>query len=467
MQPRYEAELFVAFAEGLLTREEAERFREERREDGPGPLEWLREQGRLSEETLVALRRQVDERPGEQRVVAQEDGTATLTGPPKPDSPQVPDFPLPGWDRYQVSRFLGQGAMGQVYLAHDPRLNRKVALKLLRHEDPDRVRRLISEARAQARVSHERVCKVYEVGEAGGKVFIAMQYVDGQPLDRVASGLSVEQKAILIRDAAEGVHEAHRAGLIHRDLKPSNLMVETTGDGGQRLYVMDFGLARDWDGNATLEGSVVGTPHYMSPEQARGEVSRLDRRTDVYALGATLYALLAGQPPIPGENALEIVGRIATEEPRRLRELDPDIPADLEAITLKCLEKDRSARYDSARALAEDLDRFLSGEPVRARPTGLGYRLRKKARKHWLAMSLATLALLLVAGALGWAGFTRQEAARHEFLVRRFTEKVERIEALARYSGLSRLHDVRADHAEIRRHMAELEAEIQQAGAVA
>src|SRR5262249_29942265 len=161
------------------------------------------------------------------------------------------------------------------------------------------------------------------------------------------------------RDAAEGVHEAHRSGIIHRDLKPSNIMVERGEDGQLKTFVMDFGIARDRTSDeAERTGAVMGTPHFMAPEQARGEVGRLDRRADVYSLGATLYQVLCGQLPIPGANYLEILSKIETVEPQPLRSLDKDIPPDLEAIATKCLEKERSARYDSARALAEDIDRF-------------------------------------------------------------------------------------------------------------
>jgi tetratricopeptide (TPR) repeat protein/predicted Ser/Thr protein kinase len=360
-------------------------------------------------------------------------------------------------------KFLGQGGMGRVFLAHDPRLRRQVALKFVRDDHPELAHRFLSEARAQAKVNHERVCKVYEVGQVGRKVFIAMQYVEGQPLGSLVRELTVEQKALVLRDAALGVHEAHRAGLIHRDLKPSNIMVERGEDGVPRPYVMDFGLARDWNEGVTVTGTVLGTPHYMAPEQARGEVARLDRRADVYSLGATLYALLTGQPPIQGGNGLEVLNNLATQEPRPPRTLDRDIPPDLEAITLKCLEKERSARYDSARALAEDLDRFLAGEPVLAR-TGPGYRLRKRLRKHRLLVSAVTAALLAVAVAVGWSVMTRRETAERERLASRFTELVERIESMARYSALSRLHDVREDRRVIQVRMAELEAEIRQAG---
>jgi eukaryotic-like serine/threonine-protein kinase len=399
-----------------------------------------------------------------------EEASALRHGPPTLPPPETgqepsPRFPVPGWERYQGVRFLGQGGMGQVFLAYDPRLRRNVALKFVRGDDAGTLQRLMQEARAQARISHERVCPVYEVGEVQGRPYIAMPFIDGTSLGALADTLTVEQKTLLVREAAEGVHAAHRAGLIHRDLKPANILVERALDGRLKPYVMDFGLAHDWNAQAaTATGSVLGTPPYMSPEQARGEVGRLDRRADVYSLGATLYHLLTGELPIPGANGLELLNRIATQEPRPPRALNPDIPADLEAIVLKCLEKDRSARYDSAHALAEDLERFLAGEPVRARPTGPWYRLRKQVRRHRFAVGGATLALLAILSALGWAAFTRQQAAQRERLARRFTERVERIEALARYAGMARLHDIRADRAGLRQHMAELEAEIHRAG---
>ncbi|MBZ4419110.1 protein kinase [Myxococcus sp. RHSTA-1-4] len=517
MSERYEAELRHALAEGLLSRDEAEALRAEAARLGRAPLELLRERGRLSDDTLASIRREVGDGSLMPGADAHEPGlagprsTETLTaGPtsddtvssakPRPDdtlqpgiaatppaprplhptggdpdagrTPEAtqrnddPAFPVPGWDRYQPVRFLGQGGMGRVFLAWDPRLRRHVALKFVRDDDAELARRFVSEARAQARVDHERVCGVYEVGEVQGRVFIAMQYVDGQPLNALVDGLTVEQKAMLLREAAEGVHAAHRAGLVHRDIKPSNVLVERTPDGGLRPYVMDFGLARDWKEGVTATGTVLGTPHYMSPEQARGEVARLDRRADVYSLGATLYALLTGQPPIPGDNGLEVLSRIATVEPRPPRALDRDIPADLEAITLKCLEKDRSARYGSARELAEDLGRFLDGEPVLAR-TGPGYRARKWLRKHRRAVAVASVALLAVTFALGQAVLARREVTQREALARRFAEGVERIEAQARYSGTAPLHDTRADREALRARMRDIESTMRDAGPVA
>ncbi|APR88672.1 Hypothetical protein A7982_14021 [Minicystis rosea] len=365
-------------------------------------------------------------------------------------------------------RFLGEGAMGRVFLARDRRLGREVAIKLFFDEGPEHVRRMLSEGRAQARVDHPRVCKVYEVGEIEGRVYIAMQMIHGEPFGAVAAALTVEQKAMLVRDAALGVHEAHKAGLIHRDIKPGNILVTRTDDGAFAPYVMDFGLARDHGtGSATETGAVVGTPRYMSPEQARGEVSRLDRRADVYSLGATLYEVITGEPPIPGDHALEVLAAIATYEPRTPRSIDRHIPADLEAITLKCLEKDRTLRYDSARALAEDLDRFLHGDPVLARRVGLVYRARRQIMRHRRVAAALAVALVGMVTALAWVLVVRAESADRERLARRFTEQVEHIEAMARYSALSPAHDTRADERALRTKMDALAAEIARAGKAA
>jgi predicted Ser/Thr protein kinase len=461
LRAEYEDELHLALIEGVVTRDQLEPLREEARRLERSPLQLLLERGQLSPETVSSLRGEAQR----QAKAAAEEPPTQQPGAAKPSASTEPTFPLPGWDRYQPVRFLGQGGMGQVFLAYDPRLRRNVALKFVRDGAPELAQRFLSEARAQARVQHERVCEMYEVGEVQGRAYIAMQYVEGKHLGQLASELTLEQKLLVLRDVAEGVHAAHRAGLIHRDLKPSNILVERTEDGRLKPYVMDFGLARDWHhGDNTATGAVLGTPHYMAPEQARGEVSRLDRRVDVYSLGATLYQVLVGQPPFLGVNALEVVNRIQSEEPRSPRALDPELPVDLEAIVLKCLEKDRSARYDSARALAEDLERFLSGEPVLARAAGALYRLRKKARKHRIAVAVGSVALTVVVVALGQVALARREVTLRERLSRRFTELVERIEAMARYSAMAPLHDTRGDREAIRARMGELETEVRQGG---
>ncbi len=377
-------------------------------------------------------------------------------------------FPVPNWGRYAYLRPLGEGAMGAVFLARDHALRREVALKFVRGDDPEYARRLVVEARAQARIKHPNVCEVYEAGEIEGHVYIAMRYVEGARLGDLAGELGVEQKAALVRGAAEGAHAAHRAGIIHRDLKPANIMVGRGPAGELVPYVMDFGLARSaQEPGATLSGAILGTPHYMAPEQARGETARLDRRADVYALGATLYSLLAGRPPVPGAGVAEILLNVATVEATPLRSIDPAVPADLAAIAHKCLEKDPAERYASARELADDLGRFLDGEPVAARPAGAWYRLRKRLAKHQRPVAAGAAALALALGSLGWGAKGRADAAERERLARRFTELVEHVEAMARYSALSRLHDTRDDRAAIGRKMNELRAEIDRAGPAA
>ena len=395
-------------------------------------------------------------------------GTVTASSWGTPRDGKEPAFPVKDWDRYEYLRFLGQGGMGRVFLCRDRKLGREVAIKFLRMDDDDyHLQRFMAEARAQAQVDHGNVCKVFEVGEVEGRVFITMQHIAGASLDVAAPGLSLEQKVIVLRDAARGVHEAHRVGIIHRDLKPSNIMVERAEDGALRTFVMDFGLARERNQEATEPGSLLGTPAYMSPEQARGEVSLLDRRSDVYSLGATLYQVLTGRHAIAGANPLEILSAIPSADVQPMRNLSLDIPRDVEAITLKCLEKERSERYDSARALADDLDRFLAGEPVLARSTGAWYQLQRRLQKHKQLTTVGAVALLLVLLALGSSVRTRREAGRRERLAQQFTESLAGIESMARYSALSPLHDIRPDLQAVKAHMARLQEDMRQAGALA
>ncbi|HWN71476.1 MAG TPA: protein kinase, partial [Haliangium sp.] len=471
MHEQYEGELRIALIEGIIAQDEVDGLRREAARLDRSPLDLLVERGQLSEQSRAALRddlpdtRSQDRRPGAApgpvpRPVI--DGSTLDFGD---DAPAETGFPV--WDRYQHVRLLGEGGMGRVFLAYDPRLRRNVAIKFMRDQTSGLVRRFLAEARAQARVDHAHVCKVYEVGEVGGRAYIAMQHVNGEPLDALTGKLTLEQKVVLLRDVAEGLHAAHRVGLIHRDIKPSNILVERSPEGTYKPYVMDFGLARDWKEGMTVTGAVLGTPGYMAPEQARGETANLDRRADVYGLGATMYRLLTGARPIPGNHVLEVLRNVERMEPRPLRALAPDIPADLEAIVLQCLEKERAARYGSARAVAEDLERFLGAEPVRARRVGRLYRLRKRAYRHRRTLAVAGSALLVVALALGWGALARREAAERERLARRFTEQVERIEAMARYSSLAPLHDTRADQRALEAQIYALAAEVRTAGAIA
>src|SRR6185369_12474586 len=198
--------------------------------------------------------------------------------PPAPHAP-----PVAKWDRYELLDLFGKGGMGVVYKARDRRLDRTVAIKFILGADPNLTMRFLREARAQARIDHPNVCRVYEVGEVEGRAYIAIQFVEGETLSRAASKMSLEAKVAVMRDVALAIQEAHRLGIVHRDLKPGNVMVERSDDGRWLPIVMDFGLAREAtiEAGITESGALIGTPAYMSPEQARGDVRAVDRRSDV------------------------------------------------------------------------------------------------------------------------------------------------------------------------------------------
>src|SRR6267378_1260153 len=202
---------------------------------------------------------------------------------------------LPDSERYEVQALIGSGGMGKVYKAFDRKLMRAVALKFLRGGDAAVERKFLREAQAQARVDHPHVCRVYEVGRLADRPYIAMQYVSGKTLRDAVAELLFEEKLALMRDVAEAVHAAHQTGLVHRDIKPQNILVERGAD-GPRPFINDYGLARDVQSpGETADGTVLGTPQYMAPEQANGDLHALDARTDVYGLGATLYEVLTAR----------------------------------------------------------------------------------------------------------------------------------------------------------------------------
>ncbi|MGZ3406178.1 MAG: serine/threonine-protein kinase, partial [Polyangia bacterium] len=320
----------------------------------------------------------------------------TMTSGEHPAASSSPALPITvETDRYQLLELLGRGGMGEVHKAFDPRLGRFLALKVMREATPEQAVRLVSEARAQARVDHPNVCKVYGVGELANKLpFIALQFIEGKTLSAVSKQMTREERIAVIRDVADALHAAHRQGLVHRDVKPSNILVEKK-ETGWHPYVTDFGIAREIDApGMTKTGVVTGTPLYMAPEQARGQAGMIERRTDVYGLGATLYELLCGRRPFESESTLIVIWKLLNEEIVPLRAIDPSIPVDLETIVMKCLEKEPARRYDSAKALAEDLKAWADGEPIHARRSSLAYRIVKRARKHKALVSAAMVVLV-------------------------------------------------------------------------
>lgn len=312
---------------------------------------------------------------------------------------------MPRWfGEYELLRPLGRGGMGMVYCAKQLRVDRLVALKVIRQDllsdwspihRQEALDRFRHEARAAARLRHERIVAVYDVGEVDGQPFYSMEYVEGSGLDELlrkgplALGLAVQY----LEPVARAVHFAHVYGVLHRDLKPANLLIEKrTG----RPKVTDFGLAKliESEVQLTHTGQVVGTPAYMAPEQAHG-ADRATSLSDVYSLGATLYHMLCGRPPFVADSPLEVLHRVVAVEPTPLRTLRSDVPAELEAICLKCLEKDPLRRYASADALADDLAAWQEGRPISARPSGAWQRLAKWVRRRPAAAGLIAMAFLL------------------------------------------------------------------------
>ena len=337
-----------------------------------------------------------------------------LTWGAEPDAPP-PSGALPAAERYDLGECLGEGGMGRVVLAFDRQLGRAVALKLLTHEDPAILRFFLHEARAQARVEHPHVLDIHDSGELDGQPFIAMRYIAGGTLAEVGDTLSLETKVGLLVQVAEGLHAAHRAGLLHRDVKPGNVLVEQTPDGELNALVTDFGLATDLeDGDAMAGDAIAGSPQYIAPERLGGSPAAVDRRADVYSLGITMYRLLAGTLPFSGQDTAAVLRQVVHQEVPPPRQLLPTLPAELEAIILRCTAHDPDQRYASARAVATDLQRFLDGEVVEAYAAGLAYRLtRFVLRNKLLAGMAAAMVVLLLVSSVAVAVFAlRADAAR-------------------------------------------------------
>jgi len=376
-------------------------------------------------------------------------------------------FPVESWDRYEFIEFVGRGGMGDVFKARDSRLGRHVALKFLRRDDPDQLQRFLREAQVQAKVDHENLCPVYEVGEVEGHSYIAMQYIAGGSIKEIADLLDVRSKISIMVDVADALHAAHQAGLIHRDIKPANILVETNPDGSWHPYVVDFGIAREIDtpGDLTASGMVLGTPAFCSPEQVRGETSKLDRRTDVYGLGATLYWFLTGRSPYEGAYP-EIIAGVAERDPEPPHRIDRSIPVDLETIVLKCLEKDQDRRYPTARETSEDLRRFLTGEPITARRAGVLYRIGKRVRKH-PGVVAAAVAVILAFSALGTLSLrTNLRTRRQAAIAQTLTEQAKEIESFARFAAMMPLHDRTLERGVIETKMATIELEMARYGEI-
>lgn len=328
---------------------------------------------------------------------------------------------------YELRGEIGRGGMGSVIKAHQVSLDRPVALKMILRgpfaSDEDMVR-LRTEAEAAARLNHPNIVHVYEVGEYEGQPYFSMKFIDGETLSqRLADrALSSREAATLLLPIARAIAEAHRHGILHRDIKASNILIDKEGT----PYITDFGLAKRVSGyrrnendvheSVTQSGAVLGTPGYMPPEQAAGKTGELGRTSDVYSLGAVLYAMLTGRPPFQSSSPIDTILMVLEQEPVSPRTLNPAVDPDLEMIALKCLQKPADLRYQSADALADDLQAYLNHEPITARSSQVTQVLSRAFREThhavvlqnwgllWMWHGLVLLGLCIVTNALSLSG---------------------------------------------------------------
>jgi hypothetical protein len=309
--------------------------------------------------------------------------------------------PPPSVAGYDVLDVLGRGGMGVVYKARQVALQRIVALKMIlsgSHAGEQKLARFRGEAESVARLQHPHIVQVFEVGEADGHPFCALEFVASGSLAQQLGGTpqAPRRAAELLETLSRAMHHAHHHGIVHRDLKPANVLLAEDGS----PKITDFGLAKQIDNPSgqTPSGAIMGTPSYMAPEQAKGQVEHIGPAADVYALGAILYELLTGRPPFRSETAVDTMLQVVNDEPVPLRRLQPKVPLDLETICLKCLHKEPAKRYASAAELADDVGRFLRGEPIQARPVSGGERLWRWCRRNpTLAIASGTAVTALVA----------------------------------------------------------------------
>jgi tRNA A-37 threonylcarbamoyl transferase component Bud32 len=344
--------------------------------------------------------------PASQQPVPLADDASTLPPPASdPDATLAPTLPFSGRPYgdglappgYEILGELGRGGMGVVYKARQIKADRLVALKMILaggHADDAERLRFRTEGEAVARLQHHGIVQVFEIGEYEGRAFFSLEFCPGGSLDRTLAGnpLPPPRAAVLIRQLAQAMQAAHDARVVHRDLKPANILLAADGT----PKVTDFGLAKKLDETGqTATGSIMGTPSYMSPEQAEGRKD-IGPLADVYALGAILYECLTGRPPFKAATALDTMHMVLSAEPVTIRRLNRKMPADLETIAMKCLEKQPEKRYPSAGELADDLGRFLAGEPIAARPVGVAERGWRWCRRNPVVLLLGLLWLLVI-----------------------------------------------------------------------
>ncbi len=339
--------------------------------------------------------------------------------------------------RYRLVEALGHGGMGVVWKAWDTDLRRVVALKQILGDagHGHTIERFLREARAAARLRHPGIVSVYDVGVIDGKHYLTADFVEGTSLDkRLREGISTRDAVAIVKQVAEALQYAHDQGIVHRDIKPGNILLDRSGT----PHVADFGLAKDaslGSGPAlTLSGDLLGTPSYMSPEQARGRPDEQGPASDQFSLGVMLYEVTTGRLPFGGMSLQDILNAITDGEPVAPTRLQRKLHADVETVILKMLEKDPSKRYPSMRDLAADLGRILEAEPIEARRPGLASRLMRRAAKHKRASVTALLATVVCAG-LVWIAWTKHTEGKEQGTALQKTERVQSV--LVRWGGLT------------------------------
>lgn len=353
--------------------------------------------------------------------------------------------------RYQIKKELGRGGMGTVYRAYDPDLKRDVALKtVLPGSDSSIFKRFAKEADAMSKLSHPHIVRIYDVGNAGDTPYLTMEFIEGKSLSEIIreEKLPLRRAVELVRKVAQAIHYAHSKGILHRDIKPANIMIDNKGE----PRVMDFGLALDVSSETRLSqtGIAVGTPAYMSPEQALGKKKELDERSDVYSLGAVMYELVTGIAPFRGATSQIVFQQVIDKDPVAPRKIVPRLPKELEKICLKAMAKEKAQRYADAEELATDLDRFLNKKAVLASGPNIVYRVKKwvKQNRTTAAAGGSIILLLLCAGLF----YIKIQAKEREIMLanRRAKEAEERIKKEA---------EERIQEAERKAREAQLEAE--------
>ncbi len=366
-----------------------------------------------------------------------------------PPAPSYSDLPANLLQHFDIKRKLGSGGAGSVYLAYDYRLCREVAVKVLNPGRSMMNQRLLGEARAQAKIEHPNICKIYQVAEqheTEHQSYLVMQYISGKPaLDWIKeqSQVNNEQVVRLMQHVCDGLQAMHKEGIIHRDIKPANIMLSLNEDEHIHPYMVDFGLADEQEQLATstrsdAKGHIAGTLAFMSPEQLQG--TALDRRSDIYSFGVTLFQMLTCELPFCGQQPKQLTANINNGRLSADNTNWQGLPRDLKAIISKCLAADANKRYQSAKQLNQELQRYLDGEPIAAIRSN-GYWLSKKVLKHKWQSLLASFIVVALVGQLGWQRYQDQQNAAREKLIHQFGQTIEQAGTTTRLAYMLPKHN--------------------------